>query len=164
MKKIFTTFVLVLFSFIVFAQENNGSLKTNPEFSFVKMQSDGVFDSKEIKKGKQTLIALFSPTCIHCQLALNHFNNNCVEYLKNVQIILVSEYDAKDVIPFLKEHAPKFLDNKNVELLYDSNYEFAPIFQPTSIPTFYLFDKDKKFVTVKKGSVEANQIFNFIKK
>lgn len=164
MKKLFTTFVLVLFSFIVFAQENNGSLKTIPEFSFVKMQSDGVFDSKEIKKGKQTLIALFSPTCIHCQLALNHFNNNYDEYLKNVQIILVSEYEAKDVIPFLKEHAPKFLDNKNVELLYDSNYEFAPIFQPTSIPTFYLFDKDKKFVTVKKGSVEANQIFNFIKK
>lgn len=84
MKKLLTTFVFVLFSVMTFAQENNGSLKTIPEFSFVKMQSDGVFDSKEIKKGKQTLIALFSPTCIHCQLALNHFNNNYDEIFKKM--------------------------------------------------------------------------------
>ena len=109
------------------------------------------------------MIVLYSPTCIHCQLALNHFSNNYEEHLKNTQIILVSEYEAKDAIPFLKEHASNFVNNKNVELLYDSNYEFGPIFQPTSIPTFYLFDKDKNLVTIKKGSVEANQIFKYLK-
>ena len=109
------------------------------------------------------MIVLYSPTCIHCQLALNHFSNNYEEHLKNTQIILVSEYEAKDAIPFLKEHAPNFVNNKNVELLYDSNYEFGPIFQPTSIPTFYLFDKDQNLVTIKKGSVEANQIFKYLK-
>ena len=77
--------------------------------------------------------------------------------------MLVSEYKADEVLPFLKSNAPKFVDNKNVELLFDSNYEFGPIFQPTSIPTFYLFDKDKNLVSIKKGSVEVNQLFKDLK-
>ncbi len=162
MKTKITALFIFFCSIFTFAQTEN-TLKSIPEFSFVKMQSEGIFSSKGIKKGKQTLIVLYSPTCIHCQLALNHFSNNYEEHLKNTQIILVSEYEAKDALPFLKEHAPNFVNNKNVELLYDSNYEFGPTFQPTSIPTFYLFDKDQNLVTIKKGSVEANQIFKYLK-
>lgn len=162
MKTKITALFIFFCSIFTFAQTEN-TIKSIPEFSFVKMQSEGIFSSKDIKKGKQTLIVLYSPTCIHCQLALNHFSNNYEEHLKNTQIILVSEYEAKDAIPFLKEHAPNFVNNKNVELLYDSNDEFGPIFQPTSIPTFYLFDKDQNLVTIKKGSVEANQIFKYLK-
>lgn len=162
MKTKITALLIFFCSIFTFAQTEN-TLKSIPEFSFVKMQSEGIFSSKDIKKGKQMLIVLYSPTCIHCQLALNHFSNNYEEHLKNTQIILVSEYEAKDAIPFLKEHASNFVNNKNVELLYDSNYEFGPTFQPTSIPTFYLFDKDKNLVTIKKGSVEANQIFKYLK-
>lgn len=162
MKTKITALFIFFCSIFTFAQTEN-TLKSIPEFSFVKMQSEGIFSSKDIKKGKQTLIVLYSPTCIHCQLALNHFSNNYEEHLKNTQIILVSEYEAKDAIPFLKEHASNFVNNKNVELLYDSNYEFGPTFQPTSIPTFYLFDKDQNLVTIKKGSVEANQIFKYLK-
>lgn len=162
MKTKITALFIFFCSIFTFAQTEN-TLKSIPEFSFVKMQSEGIFSSKDIKKGKQTLIVLYSPTCIHCQLALNHFSNNYEEHLKNTQIILVSEYEAKEAITFLKEHAPNFVNNKNVELLYDSNYEFGPIFQPTSIPTFYLFDKDKNLVTIKKGSLEANQLFKYLK-
>ena len=162
MKTKITALLIFFCSIFTFAQTEN-TLKSIPEFSFVKMQSEGIFSSKDIKKGKQTLIVLYSPTCIHCQLTLNHFSNNYEEHLKNTQIILVSEYEAKDAIPFLKEHASNFVNNKNVELLYDSNYEFGPTFQPTSIPTFYLFDKDQNLVTIKKGFVEANQIFKYLK-
>ncbi|WP_282630300.1 TlpA family protein disulfide reductase [Empedobacter sedimenti] len=162
MKTKLSSLFILLFTVFTFAQTEN-TLKSIPEFSFVKMQSDGIFSSKDIKKGKQTLIVLYSPTCIHCQLALNHLSNNYEEHLKNTQILLVSEYKAEEVLPFLKSNAPKFVDNKNVELLFDSNYEFGPIFQPTSIPTFYLFDKDKNLVTIKKGSVEVNQLFKDLK-
>ncbi len=162
MKTKLSSLFILLFTVFTFAQTEN-TLKSIPEFSFVKMQSDGVFSSKDIKKGKQTIIVLFSPTCIHCQLALNHLSNNYDEHLKNTQILLVSEYKADEVLPFLKSNAPKFVDNKNVELLFDSNYEFGPIFQPTSIPTFYLFDKDKNLVSIKKGSVEVNQLFKDLK-
>ena len=162
MKTKLSSLFILLFTVFTFSQTEN-KLKSIPEFSFVKMQSDGVFSSKDIKKGKQTIIVLFSPTCIHCQLALNHLSNNYDEHLKNTQILLVSEYKADEVLPFLKSNAPKFVDNKNVELLFDSNYEFGPIFQPTSIPTFYLFDKDKNLVSIKKGSVEVNQLFKDLK-
>ena len=162
MKTKLSSLFILLFTVFTFAQTEN-TLKSIPEFSFVKMQSDGVFSSKDIKKGKQTIIVLFSPTCIHCQLALNHLSNNYDEHLKNTQILLVSEYKADEVLPFLKSNAPKFVDNKNVELLFDSNYEFGPIFQPTSIPTFYLFDKDKNLVSIKRGSVEVNQLFKDLK-
>ena len=162
MKTKLSSLFILLFTVFTFAQTEN-TMKSIPEFSFVKMQSDGVFSSKDIKKGKQTIIVLFSPTCIHCQLALNHLSNNYDEHLKNTQILLVSEYKADEVLPFLKSNAPKFVDNKNVELLFDSNYEFGPIFQPTSIPTFYLFDKDKNLVSIKKGSVEVNQLFKDLK-
>ena len=52
MKTNITALLIFFCSIFTFAQTEN-TLKSIPEFSFVKMQSEGIFSSKDIKKGKQ---------------------------------------------------------------------------------------------------------------
>lgn len=159
MKKIFTVVLLVLFTQLTFGQSSD--VKKMPEFSFVKMQGEGIFTNKDLKKNKKTLIVLFSPECIHCLFAMEHLNNN-FDRLKDLNIVLVSEYEKDNVVAFLEKNASKFLNNKAVEILHDTEYEFGPIFQPTSIPTFYLYDAKNELITIKKGSVEVDGLFKVL--
>ena len=45
----------------------------------------------------------------------------------------------------------RFSELKSFEILQDTEYKFAELFQPLSIPTFYLFDKIGNLETVKRG-------------
>lgn len=159
MKKLFTVILLALWAQFSFAQSTD--IKQMPEFSFVKMQGEGIFSSKDLKKNKKTLVVLFSPECVHCLFAMEHLNNN-FDLLNDLNIVLVSEYEKAEVTTFIEKNAPKFLNNKNVEILLDTEYEFGPLFQPTSIPTFYLYGKQNELIAVKKGSVEVNDLFGLL--
>lgn len=132
-----------------------------PGFQFVKIKGDGIFDSKDLKKNKSTIIGLVSPECIHCLLSLEHLNNN-FDKLKNVNIVLVTEYSKEDFYNKINALAPKFYESNSVEILQDTDYEFAEKFKPLTIPTFYLYNNKGELITVKRGSVEINQIFQYL--
>ena len=164
MKSIFTFFFVACFSIFTFAQNaqpEHDYPTTMPAFQFVKIKGDGIFDSKDIKKNKSTIIGLVSPECIHCLLSLEHLNNN-FDKLKNVNIILVTEYSKEEFYNKISTLAPKFYESASVEILQDTDYEFAEKFKPLTIPTFYLYNKKGELITVKRGSVEINQIFQFL--
>ncbi|MBS7333625.1 TlpA family protein disulfide reductase [Faecalibacter bovis] len=164
MKSIFTFLFVACFSVFTFAQTNlpeHEYPSTMPAFQFVKIKGEGIFDSKDLKKNKTTIIGLVSPECIHCLLSLEHLNNN-FEKLKDVNIVLVTEYSKEEFYNKINALAPNFYSANNVEILQDSDYEFAEKFKPLTIPTFYLYNKKGELITVKRGSVEVNQIFQFL--
>lgn len=150
-----------IFTFAQNAQSEHDYPTTMPSFQFVKIKGDGIFDSKDLKKNKPTIIGLVSPECIHCLLSLEHLNNN-FDKLKNVNIVLVTEYSKEEFYNKINPLAPKFYQSEAVEIVQDSDYEFAEKFKPLTIPTFYLYNKKGELITVKRGSVEVNQIFQYI--
>jgi len=165
MKAIFTLVLIMCFNVFATAQTNQTAHEypeSIPTFQFAKIKGEGIFESKDIKKNKQTLIALVSPECIHCLLSIEHLNNN-FNYLKDVNVILVTEYGRDEFKSKVGTIGTHFFESKNVEILQDTEYEFMEKFKPLSIPTFYLYDKNNKLVTVKRGSVEINQIFQDLK-
>lgn len=164
MKSIFTFVFVACFNILTFAQTSQPQHDyptTMPAFEFVKIKGDGIYSSKSLKKNKSTIIGLVSPECIHCLLSLEHLNNN-FDKLKNVNIILVTEYSKEEFYNKISILAPKFYEADNVEILQDTDYEFAEKFKPLTIPTFYLYDKKSELITVKRGSVEVNQIFQYL--
>ena len=152
----------VLFSFVsLYAQTNNEIPKTIPAFEYINIDKDNIFSDKDISKKGQTLIIFYTTECIHCQIAVEHMNDN-YEKFKNTNIIFVTTYPKEEINRFFDTYGTHFKDAKNVTKLFDSNDEFLFSFNPVSFPSFYLFDKDKKLITYKKGSIEFRDIFNYI--
>lgn len=163
MKSIFTVLFISFCAIWMQAQEIKTEYPaTIPEFEFIKIKGDGIYKSSDIKKNKKTLIGFVSPECIHCLLSLEHLNNN-ISYLKDINVILVTEYEKDEFMNKFNSLAPNFNNLSSLEILRDSEYEFGEKFKPLSLPTFYLFDKNGKLETVKRGSIEVNQIFQHLK-
>lgn len=163
MKSILTVFLFIIGLFYSNAQTQQHEYpSTMPEFTFVKIKGDGVFSEKDIKKNKQTLIGIVSPECIHCVLSIEHLNNN-FNQLENLNVIFVTEYEKDVFITKITSIAPKFLENNNVQILQDTEGEFIQKFKPLTLPSFYLYNSKGNLETVKRGSIEINQIFQHIK-
>ena len=163
MKSILTVFLMVFGLIWSNAQEiQHDYPKSMPEFEFVKIKGDGVFSNKDIKKNKQTIIGIVSPECIHCVLSIEHLANN-YNKLENINLIFVTEYEKDVFIGKIKTLAPKFLENNQVQILQDTEGEFIQKFKPLTLPSFYLYNGKGELETVKRGSVEINQIFQYIK-
>ena len=164
MKSIITIFMIIFGTIFSQAQQIDTNYpEKNPTFEFSKIKGDGIYKSSDIKKNTKTLIGLVSPECIHCLLSIEHLNNN-IDYLKDINVILVTEYDKDVFMNKFNTIGENFNELKSFEILQDTEYKFAELFQPLSIPTFYLFDKKGNLETVKRGSVEVNQLFNHLNK
>ncbi len=164
MKSALAILMLVFGSVFSQAQQTDTNYPDKiPTFQFVKIKGDGIYKNTDIKKNKKTLIGLVSPECIHCLLSMEHLNNN-IDYLKDVNVIFVTEYDKDVFIEKFNSVAPRLNELKSLEILQDTEYEFAELFHPLSIPTFYLFDKKGNLETVKRGSVEINELFKHLNK
>lgn len=162
MKSIFALVLFVTSTLFVNAQNFEPDYpKTIPTFQFAKIKGEGIFESKEIKKNKQTLIGFVSPECIHCVLSIQHLYNN-YNLLENINLIFVTEYEKDVFSNKVKVIAPDFFTNQNIQILQDTEGEFIEKFKPLTLPTFYLFDKKGNLEAVKRGSIEINQIFQLI--
>lgn len=162
MRTLIALLFIMIGSAFTNAQTNeNDYPKTLPSFEFIKIKGEGIFDSKDLKKNKQTLIGIVSPECIHCVVSIEHLSNN-YNRLEKVNLILVTEYEKEVFLAKIKEIAPNFLEHEAVQILQDTDGEFVEKFKPVSIPTFYLFNKKGELETVKRGSIEINQIFQYI--
>jgi thioredoxin-related protein len=164
MKSALAILMLVFGSIFSQAQQTEtGYPDKIPTFQFVKIKGDGVYKNTDIKKNKKTLIGFVSPDCIHCVLSLKHLSNN-IDYLKDVNVIFVTEFDKETFINKFDSEAANLNNLKSLEILQDTEYEFGPLFHPLSLPTFYLYDKKGNLETVKRGSIEINEIFKHLNK
>lgn len=162
MKTLLTTLFLSIGLFFGNAQAIETNYPTTiPTFKFDKIKGEGTFESSSINTKKKVIIGYVSPECIHCLISLEHFDDN-FQFFNNTEVILVTEYDKEQFLSKIKEIAPKLLEAKNVEILQDKNYESPEKFQLLSIPTYYLYENNK-LITVKRGSIEANQLLHYIK-
>lgn len=162
MKTLFTAILLSISVFYCKAQNLEENYpQTIPLFKFEKIKGDGIFDSSKLNTKKKIIIGYVSPECIHCLITLEHYNDN-IKFFDNTELILVTEYNREQFIPKIKEIAPKLLEAKNVQILLDKEYLFPEKFNLRSLPTFYLFENNK-LITVKRGSIETNQLLHYLK-
>jgi len=163
MKTIITILLFICSSIFIHAQQTEKNYPTKiPTFRFEKIKNEGEFKTSDIKKDKKTLIAILSPNCIHCLISMEHLNANS-NLLKDINTIFVTEYEKDEFLSKFNSIAPQLKELATVEVLQDTRYEFFDLFNPTTLPTFYLYDKEGKLETVKKGSVEVNELFNYLK-
>lgn len=162
-KQLSFLFALLMGCMMVFGQANNEIPKKVPTFEYINLLKDNIFSDKDLAKKGQTLFIYYTTECIHCQIAVQHMNDN-YEKFKNTNLIFVSTYPKDKVLQFFDIYGENFKNAKNVTLLLDSNDEFIFNFNPQSFPSFYLYDKDKNLVTYKKGSLEFRDLFSYLKK
>jgi len=115
-----------------------------PEWSLVNTAGKSL-SSKELK-GKVILIDFTSTTCVACILAAPTMNSLHQKYENtNVEVVSINSWENKEaVIKFVKQHKinyPIYLDPKKLEDKYNVS----------SIPTFYIIDKNGKIAASYSG-------------
>src|ERR1700756_2448371 len=98
-------------------------------------QSDRQYDLREIstyRPGERALLVFFETDCPTCQLALPYLNglNN-----EAVQVIGLSQDDENATRQFVEQLGIRF----RVE--QDRGLKLSRIYDPQSVPTFYLLDE-----------------------
>jgi len=152
MKK--TLFLLGVYLCVVFAvyaqdttQDTLPYLKypTLPAFNVRLTDSETIFNTYNIEKGRAAMIILFSPDCSHCQAFFKKLLP-AMDSFKNIDFYLVTLYSKMNVLrDFYKTEG--FEKYSNIKVVGRDYEFFCPAFYGlTSIPDLMLYDKNKKLV------------------
>ncbi len=149
MKKLNLLFLLatLFLSLNAFAQDEV-KLDTLPEFKFKLLYpviDDQVsYSNWDVPKDKPVVAIYFDPTCDHCQDFANHYKK--YNDLKGkITLVWVTWGEDKDVQNFVFDHAIAL--GPNNYFMKDTNYEIDSSFGYCNVPTFFLFDKNHKFIS-----------------
>jgi len=114
-----------------------------PAFNSLSLDSV-VFNTYSIKKGKYSILILFSPTCEHCQKMTEGLVRG-MDSLKKINFYMFAfSYPLGQIAEFRHKYG---LDQfKNVWMGKDAEYFMPSFYICKDVPFIVLYDKNKKFV------------------
>lgn len=126
-----------------------------PAFSITKVPDSSRFDKVNLQKNKAVIIMVFSPDCEHCQVRIKEIMAN-IKLFKNIQLLMLSNLGYTYINRFYKE----FNINKypNIIMGMDYRYQLGNFFTITSVPAFFLYNKNGKFVKAFDRDVPIKKI------
>lgn len=115
-----------------------------PEWSL--LNTSGMLASSKDLKGKIIVIDFTANSCVACILAVPTMNNLHKKYANtNVEVVSINSWDKKEsILKFAKQHKmnyPIYVDPDKLEEKYNVS----------SIPTFYIIDKNGKIAGSYSG-------------
>lgn len=131
-----------------------------PEFKIRLLDSVTVFNTRDIPKGKPTLLVLFDPDCKHCQALMPTLLNK-MDSLKNIQFYFITMSNYK--LPMDKFYAEfKLGSYPNIKRVgRDYQMFFLDYYGVRHFPSFVMYDKKKKFVHYFEGNVTVKELYDY---
>lgn len=133
-------------------------IKRIPSFTFFNVLDKDIFTADSIKKGKPCLIVYFNPDCEFCQHEAKQLSAN-IQKFRDDQILMISYVDMDKILKFRKEY---HLKNKNVTFLKDSNDQFIDDFGAASIPSIFIYNKDRKLTHHFIGETKVKALLKYL--
>ncbi len=133
-------------------------IKRIPKFSFFNVLNKDIFTSDSIKKGEPCLIVYFNPDCEFCQHEAKQLSAN-IQKFQNDQILMISYVKIDKILKFRKNY---HLQGKNVTFLKDSNDQFIDDFGEASIPSIFIYNKDRQLTHHFIGETKMEAILKYL--
>lgn len=126
-----------------------------PEFSFLLMDSTTLMNTRQIPKGRPTVVVYFSPTCGHCQEELIEVaeKKDSLQALQFYFVTVARFKQAKALYDTL--HLERY---PNVTMGVDTAGSFFTHFRPKGTPFQLIYDKDKKLISIIPGEADVATI------
>ena len=126
-----------------------------PPFKILNPDSATYFAKADLPKNKAVLIILFDPNCDHCQHETEEIIKN-MDSLKNVQIVMVTNADFKDLKRFYEHY--ELSRFKNLHAGVETVYFLATFFNIHNLPYLAFYDKKGQLITVHEGTWKVEKI------
>jgi thioredoxin-related protein len=131
-----------------------------PAFNMRLMDSETIFNTYNIPKGKPAMLVLFSPDCQHCQKFFKEFMP-AMDSFQNVDFYIITAYSKMSALRSFAEefHFDKY---KNIKMVGRDYEFFCPVFYGLrSVPDLILYDKNKKLVKLIDHGGKASEIYQY---
>lgn len=126
-----------------------------PQFSTRRIPDSTLFQKKDLRDKRQTLVMLFSPDCEHCQQAIEALKKQ-IESFKKVEILLVSHLNFDLLKAYYDKH--QLHQYPNVTMVRDGSYMLGTFYRLRNYPSFFLYNKKGDLVEAFEGSVPIDRI------
>jgi len=133
-------------------------IKSIPKFSFFNVLNKDIFTNDSIKKGKPCLIVYFNPDCEFCQHEAKQLSTD-IQKFRDDQILMISYVKIGKILKFRKDY---HLQNKNITFLKDSNFQFFDDFGEASIPSIFIYNKDRRLTHHFIGETKMEALLKYL--
>lgn len=131
-----------------------------PNFTLERLQG-GFFMQDDLSPGSPLIFLYYNSSCTFCRAETRAIKKNMKELGGN-QLIFVSPEDKTDIKGFAEEFG--LYGMPDIVFLQDTGLEFAGIFGIKSVPTTYLYNKDRTLIRRFNGPVKIESIIEALQK
>jgi len=152
--------ILLLIIFIKADHKNRIAKQTKylPEFSFINLLHENNFSRDSVLKGKSCLILYFNSECEHCQKEATQIHGD-LYFFSDYQILMVSSESKESILAFKKKYQ---LDGPFIKFLQDQKFIFEDVFGATTVPTSFIYNKDKLLIKRFYGEVKTSALLHYL--
>lgn len=115
-----------------------------PSFQVLLPDSSRSFNTYNIRKGKPSVLILFSPDCDHCE-QLSAMILDSLQAFKEVNLVMATPFPLREIKAFIAKTGlgkiPHLVIGK------DASFFFGSFFKTDTVPFIAVYDKNKQFVT-----------------
>lgn len=130
-----------------------------PYFTILLPDSETVFHSQNITKGKPVVIIYFRPDCPHCQAETKSIIDN-IGSLHDFEFYFLSSATLSEIRNYQRIFR---LDQcSNILIGKDYEHSFRQAFHPASVPYIAIYNKEKKLMKIYYGEAPVTSIVSSI--
>lgn len=153
---LFTIFVLYG-CFGTDPQKSGKEGKPMPDFSLLSTDSITWIYSRDIPKGKPTVILYFSPYCPYCKSLTQKITDE-IDIMKDIQFYFISFYTISEIKTYSKEF--QLAKYPNVITAFDSAATLHTYFEIPGFPYTAVYSKDKILNKIFLGKMNMANLIN----
>jgi len=133
------------------------NIQTFHEFCAFNVGDNQKFCTESLPK--QPILLLFmDPECDFCREEIKQIKEQ-QNLLDNVSILLISIVQKKQAADFYSDYQLNQLNN--IRLLIDEDVIISKFFDIKTIPTVFIYDKNKKLIFNHKGEIKVEAFIHF---
>ena len=129
-----------------------------PAFSFQGLAGQA-FELGDLAAGRPTLVIYFHPDCDHCQYEARAVRDSLHRFAE-ANVLLVSNEPIERLREF--GEAYDLLGTPNVHILHDANGDFKRLFGTSSVPSIFIYNRNRELVKHYKGETKVEAILTYL--
>lgn len=130
-----------------------------PKFTYYTLEGHK-FSNKNLDENKTYLFVYFNPLCELCRNETEQIIEN-IDYLTDVQVVMVSPTDRKEIEQFVKDYElPKY---SQIKVLHDSEDRFYIDFGAIGYPNMYIYNSKGEMVAYFDRATDFREIRQALK-
>ena len=135
---------------------------TLPPLNLLKVDSATYVTKDQIKKNRQALIMIFSPSCDHCKHQTQDILAD-MDKFKNIEIVMATLQPFEEMKEFYEYY--RIADHANIKMGRDEKAVLPGFYRDMhSLPYLALYDKKGNLISVFEGNQKVATLLNAFEK